>query len=148
MPSSGTGYSGTPLFAKLGMRPGFIVSAPHAPEGYRDLLAVPAPGVEIRPRFTGRADLVHLFVTQAAVLARSLAGLRPRVDDGTPVWVSWPKRSSSVATDVTEDVIRACALPLGFVDIKVCAVDATWSGLKLVVRRELRGTPRTGARTR
>lgn len=87
---------------------------------------------------TNRVELVHLFVTKQATLARTLVSLRRQLRDDLPVWVSWPKRTSGVATDVTEDVIRACALPLGFVDIKVCAVDATWSGLKLVVRKELR----------
>lgn len=136
---SGAGYSGTPLWAKLGMRPGALVVAQHAPEGYVSLLDVPAPGIEVKTRLTARADLVHLFVTTRAELARALTSFRARLGDETPVWVSWPKRTSGVATDVTEDVIRACALPLGFVDIKVCAVDATWSGLKLVVRKELRG---------
>lgn len=140
MPRSGAGYSGTPLWSKLGIKPGSILVVLHAPAGFVELLAVPAPGVEFRSRLTSRADLVHLFVTSARTLDRTLVSLRSRLDDQIPVWVSWPKRSAGMETDVTEDVIRACALPLGFVDIKVCAVDDTWSGLKLVVRKELRGT--------
>lgn len=134
----GAGYSGRPLAAKLGIQPGFVVVAQGAPADYEALLAVPSPGITVVSRLSARANLVHLFVTKRAELARILGSLRTRLDDEVPVWVSWPKRSSGVATAVTEDVIRACALPLGFVDIKVCAVDATWSGLKLVVRRELR----------
>ena len=144
MPSAGAGYSGTPLWAKLGIRPGSIVVVQKAPQDYLALLSVPPPGVEVSTRFTSRAELVHLFVRRRVTLERSLASLRTRLRDDRAVWVSWPKRSAGVETDVTEDVIRACALPLGFVDIKVCAVDATWSGLKLVVRKELRSaTPRT-----
>ena len=90
--------------------------------------------------FDGRkaTDLVHLFVIDRAALAAALAGLRRTLRPEAPVWVSWPKKSSQVPTTITEDVIREVALPLGFVDIKVCAVSAVWSGLKLVVRKELR----------
>jgi hypothetical protein len=81
---------------------------------------------------------VHVFSRDRAALARSLASLRPRIAPATAVWVSWPKRASKVPTDITEDTIREVALPLGFVDVKVCAVDAVWSGLKLVIRKPLR----------
>ena len=84
------------------------------------------------------AGFVHLFVTKRSDLERVLRQLRHKVADTAMVWVSWPKKSAGVQTDVTEDVIRIVALPLGFVDVKVCAVDQTWSGLKLMIRRELR----------
>jgi hypothetical protein len=83
-------------------------------------------------------DIVHVFSTKKAELARALAGYRKALQPNAAVWVSWPKKSAKVATDITEDVVREVALPLGFVDIKVCAVDDVWSGLKLVVRKELR----------
>lgn len=86
-----------------------------------------------------RTDLVHLFVTQRGDLAAQLKTLRLELREDAAVWVSWPKKASKVATTVTEDVIRELALPLGFVDIKVCAINEIWSGLKLVVRKELRG---------
>jgi hypothetical protein len=81
---------------------------------------------------------VHLFVTKRSALEKNMQALRRKVADTGTIWVSWPKKSSGVQTDVTEDVIRAVALPLGFVDVKVCAVDETWSGLKLMIRREER----------
>ena len=85
-----------------------------------------------------RVDIVHLFTTSADALDAKLRKLRNRIRPNAVVWVSWPKKSSKVPTDITEDVIREVALPLGFVDVKVCAVDEVWSGLKLVIRRELR----------
>ena len=85
-----------------------------------------------------RVHIVHLFTKSAAELSVKLRKFRDRMRDDATVWVSWPKKSSRVPTDITEDVIRAIALPMGFVDIKVCAVDEVWSGLKLVIRRELR----------
>jgi hypothetical protein len=88
------------------------------------LLAAPEPGL----------DSAHLFVTERAVLAAELARLRPLLAAKGMIWVSWPKKAAKVATDVTEDVVREVALPLGYVDVKVCAVDAIWSGLKLVIR--------------
>jgi hypothetical protein len=83
-------------------------------------------------------DIAHVFVTERTVLARELARLRAKLRSDAAVWISWPKRAAKVPTDISEDAIRAVALPLGFVDIKVCAVTDVWSGLKLVVRRELR----------
>jgi hypothetical protein len=87
-------------------------------------------------------DLVHLFVRERATLAREAARLRALLGDAAVLWVSWPKKAARVATDITEDAIRDVVMPLGWVDVKVCAVDAVWSGLKLVVRRELRGAAR------
>jgi hypothetical protein len=136
--AAASGYSGTPLPKKLGIKDGARVALIGAPKHYRELL-VPLPA-EVRFAGTPDAeiDLVQLFVTLRADLETRLAALRATLRDDAVLWVSWPKKASGVATDVTEDVIRAVALPLGFVDVKVCAVDATWSGLKLVVRKELR----------
>jgi hypothetical protein len=137
-PCTPAGYSGTPLAKKLGIKAGQCVLLANAPEGYRKLLEPLPAQVELVTRAGGRADVVHIFVTRRAELAKALAVYRAQLAAATPVWVSWPKRAAKLPTDVTEDVIRALALPLGFVDIKVCAVDEIWSGLKLVVRKELR----------
>ena len=133
------GYSGTPLAKKLGLRPGSDVVAIGAPPHYRDLLAPLPPDVRFGTRVSARTQLVHVFCDRRARLASMLARLRRVLAPDATVWVSWPKRASGIPTDITEDVIREVALPMGWVDIKVCAVDATWSGLKLVVRKELRG---------
>ena len=91
------------------------------------------------PRLSADTDIVHLFATKRRDLAAALASFRARMRPDAAIWVSWPKKSSGVATDITEDTIREIALPMGLVDIKVCAVDEVWSGLKLVIRREQRG---------
>jgi len=132
------GYSGTPLTRKLGIEAGMRVHADGAPPGYRRLLAPLPAGVVFARAADSTTALVHLFTTRRARLAAALPGLRRVLGPSACVWVSWPKRASGVATDVTEDTVRELALPLGFVDVKVCAVDEVWSGLKLVVRRELR----------
>ena len=132
------GYSGTPLAKKLGFKAGMRVHAANAPDGYADWL-VPLPeGIEFDARPSRHADLVHAFLRERAALAAMLATLRKTLRPDVPVWISWPKRASGEPTDLTEDIIRELALPLGFVDIKVCAVSDMWSGLKLVVRKELR----------
>lgn len=136
------GYSGTPLAAKLGIKPGMAVRAVHAPRDYVNLLAPLPEGVLITRTGAASAGLVHHFATRRAGLAAALRNYRRQLGEETPVWVSWPKKSAQIPTDVTEDVIREIALPLGFVDVKVCAVSDVWSGLKLVVRRELRGKER------
>jgi hypothetical protein len=132
------GYSGTPLAQKLGIKPSSIVVAIDPPENYRKLLAPIPSGVNFATRPVGNSKFVHLFVKERRALAQHLQSLRQKIAEDAAVWVSWPKKSSGVATDITEDVIRVVALPLGFVDIKVCAVDETWSGLKLMIRRENR----------
>jgi hypothetical protein len=132
------GYSATPLAKKLGIKPGTQVAALNAPDGYAALLAPLPPGVSFLKSVTEQVDLVHLFVTSRAALASQLARALGKLRQDAAIWVSWPKKSAGVTTDVTEDVIRAVALPMGLVDIKVCAVDDTWSGLKLVIRRENR----------
>ncbi len=115
-----------------------VLRTVHAPRNYPELLGPLPDGARLAAGAAGRADIVHHFATRQSELAAALRAYRRRLDDATPVWVSWPKKSAKVATDMTEDAIRAVALPLGYVDIKVCAVSEVWSGLKLVVRRELR----------
>ncbi len=146
-PTTMAGYSGTPLWKKLGYRPGLVACVESAPPGYVQMLDLPADAAPAwSPSITGDTKLVHVFVVRRSVLATRLKSLRKAIPSECAVWVSWPKKSSGVATDITEDTIREVALPLGFVDIKVCAVDATWSGLKLVIRSELRRpAPRGGS---
>ncbi len=134
MPS---GYSGTPLAKKLGFKPGAPLWAKGMPDSVR--AEIEAQG---RPRYLARPTkalaAAHIFHTSAAKLAADLEALRPRLAPDGMVWVSWPKRAAQIETDISEDVIRALALPLGFVDVKVCAVNEIWSGLKLVIRKALR----------
>ena len=132
------GYSGTPLPQKLGIKPGMIVVAIDPPDNYRKLLNPIPSGVNFASRPVGNSKFIHLFVMRRSELLKQLSILRGKIAEDAMVWVSWPKKSSGVASDVTEDVIRAVALPLGFVDIKVCAVDEIWSGLKLMIRKENR----------
>ncbi|MFM5895056.1 MAG: hypothetical protein ACKOQM_11600 [Novosphingobium sp.] len=132
------GYSGKPLALKLGLRDGQRVWFDRMPDSVADEIgeyaldlvpiADPAQGI----------DAAHVFVTERAVLEQRLCQLRHQIAAAGQVWVSWPKKASKVPTDITEDTIRELALPLGFVDTKVCAVDEVWSGLKLVIRKELR----------
>lgn len=129
------GYSGKPLAAKLGIKPGCRLYPRRAPDNYLDLLGELPEGVEILARPTGQMNLVHVFAIDAADLARDLQLFRHKIEQDGLLWVSWPKKAAKVPTDVTEDVIREMALPLGLVDVKVCAVDETWSGLKLVIRK-------------
>ena len=130
------GYSGTPLAKKLGIKPGLRVAAPGAPANYQALLSPLPDGVTFTARIGKTTDIVHVFTTSKAELGKVLASCRKLLAPDAAIWVSWPKKASKVPTDITEDTIRA--LPLGFVDIKVCAVNEVWSGLKLVVRKELR----------
>lgn len=132
------GYSGTPLAKKLGIKPGQRMSAPGAPANYQKLLAPLPEGVDIAARVGKTTGLVHLFTKSKAELAKYLEAWLKVLPPDAAIWVSWPKKTSKVPTDITEDTIRAVALPMGLVDIKVCAVDETWSGLKLVMRKELR----------
>jgi hypothetical protein len=132
------GYSGTPLWKKLGFKTGQRVSAPGAPANYRKLVAPLPDGIEFQTRIARNTDLVHLFTTSKAELAKKLEAWLKVLGPEAVIWVSWPKKTSKVATDISEDTIRAVALPMGLVDIKVCAVDETWSGLKLVLRKKLR----------
>jgi len=136
-----TGYSGTPLAQKLGIRPETTVILMNAPANYRNLLGQIADDAHFSDKIKKSSNFVHLFTTSRSDLEKRLMMLREKVADTGTVWVSWPKRSAGVDTDVTEDVIRAVALPLGFVDVKVCAIDETWSELKLMVRRTNRKQP-------
>lgn len=130
------GYSGTPLAKKLSLKDGLSVWFHAMPASVRaeigggalDERSAPEPGLQA----------AHIFTTERAELERLLGELRTLIDPAGFVWVSWPKKASKVPTDITEDVIRAICLPMGWVDVKVCAVDATWSGLKLMIRKELR----------
>lgn len=132
------GYSGTPLAAKLGLRPGLRAWQQGMPDSVATELehALPERGFESEP--TPGLDFAHVFTASRAELEATLVRLRPLIARTGMIWVSWPKKASKVPTDITEDTIREIALPLGLVDVKVCAVDAVWSGLKLVIRKELR----------
>lgn len=132
------GYSGTPLIGKLGFKPGMRVLTIGAPRDYRAWLGELPAGTRLVTRSASPHVAVHLFATARRDLTRHLTALRKALTPDGFVWVSWPKQASRVATDITEDVIREVALPLGFVDIKVCAVSEIWSGLKLVIRRSER----------
>jgi hypothetical protein len=131
------GYSGTPLPRKLGFKPGMTAAFLDAPAGLEALLGE-LEGVTVKRSLPWRADIVLCFVTARRALERRAARLRAAIAPDGMVWVCWPKRASKVATDMTEDVVREVLLPTGLVDVKVAAVDETWSGLKLMVRRELR----------
>ena len=122
---------------KLGLGAGRILCLIDAPADYRSLFEAWPDGIA-EAAAPSKADVLHVFATSRASLDAHLRRCRKAMRDGAALWVSWPKKASKVATDITEDVVRGLALPLGLVDVKVCAVDATWSGLKLVVRREHR----------
>lgn len=132
------GYSGTPLAKKLGVKSGSKMLVVGAPEDYAKLLEPLPEGVQFVPRLSEATDIVHIFTDKKADLQKALAGFRKKLKPTATVWVSWPKKSAKVPTDIAENTVREVALPLGFVDIKVCAVTEVWSGLKLVVRKELR----------
>ncbi len=132
------GYSGTPLSRKLGINPGTRVKVRGAPAPYADLLSPLPEGAIVSARLRPPFDILHVFTRSRAKRRAELdRGIREIPQDGA-LWVSWPKKASGVETDVTEDVIREFALPMGLVDVKVCGVDETWSGLKLVIRKALR----------
>jgi hypothetical protein len=130
------GYSGTPLWKKLGLKDGMVAAVLNPPEDYNSLIAgdpapnwgPPRPGLEF----------LHLFTPFRAELEDVLTATRATMSRGGMIWVSWPKKASKRPSEITEDTVRDVALPMGLVDVKVCAVDATWSGLKLVIRKELR----------
>ncbi len=128
------GYSGTPLWKKLGYASGSRARLENAPQTYCELVHPLPSGVRILSDATEEADLVHVFVTDRAALAPALVRLVEHLAPRGALWVSWPKTSAKARTDMTEQAIRDVALPMGLVDVKVCAVDETWSGLKLVRR--------------
>jgi hypothetical protein len=130
---SAAGYSGTPLARKLGFKDGMRVVYVNSPAGFA------VDGIEdVRSRLAKHTDLVVCFVTARRELERRLPTLRRAVEPDGMLWIAWPKRASGIQTDMTEDVVREIGLPTGLVDTKVCAIDEVWSGLRLVVRRELR----------
>lgn len=131
-------YSLRPLADKLGLKPGMRAWFCHMPAAIRDELAQELALLDVQTAPSAGLEAAHLFVTERATLQQQLPRLRDCLAAAGFVWVSWPKRVSGVASDLTEDAIREIALPLGLVDVKVCAVDETWSGLKLMIRRELR----------
>src|SRR5215831_4068450 len=132
------GYSGTPLAKKLGIKEGFSIALIDAPANYFELLK-PLPGqVKMSPLKKSPVDFIHFFVTRGKELEKQLPVLMKQIKPDGMIWVSWYKKSAGIPTDVTEDRIRDSALAIGLVDIKVCAIDEKWSGLKLVIRKELR----------
>jgi hypothetical protein len=138
MNSKPAGYSGTPLARKLGIGKGARIFAKNAPDDYVRLLEPVPPDVAFETRLSNNTDIIHVFSDRRASLKAELEALRTSIRGDAAVWVSWPKKTSKVPTDITEDTIRELALPLGFVDVKVCAVSEVWSGLKLVIRKEFR----------
>jgi hypothetical protein len=132
--SGAAGYSGTPLPRKLGIKEGSRVAVLSAPDDFDSTLGPLPEGVVVRRRLRGPLDVVVFFTTSRAQLERRIEALRAALDPAGRLWVAWPKRASGVATDVTEDMVREVALSHRLVDNKVAAVDATWSGLQLVIR--------------
>lgn len=136
-----SGYSGTPLAKKLGIKAAARVFAHAAPDNYQQLLAPLPQDVQFVGRVAQDTDLMHLFGARREPLRKALQAARHAMRDDAVIWVSWPKKASQVPTDMSEDVVRELAFPLGLVDVKVCAVDEIWSGLKLVVRLSERARP-------
>ena len=137
------GYSGKPLSQKLGIQPGFRIFAANAPKPYGDIVGPLPDGARVVTRVAASLDMVHLFATQARGLSGKLKRLRAVIAPDGMIWVSWPKKASGVATDLSDVVVRGVGLPLGLVDVKVSAVDETWSGLKFVIPVAQRGTRKT-----
>ena len=133
-----TGYSATPLARKLNLKNGLRVWWDAVPDSVRDEITAEGLQLDLIDAPEAPIDAAHIFVTARGALEARLPRLMPLLAPAGMIWVSWPKKASRVPTDITEDLIREICLPLGLVDVKVCAVDATWSGLKLVVRRQNR----------
>jgi hypothetical protein len=132
------GYSGTPLAKKLGFKPGMRVWFLDMPDSVRAEIEADAPGLSEQAAPSAGMETAHIFITRRAHLVREVTALRDLLAPAGFLWVSWPKKAAKTDTDITEDVIREIALPIGLVDVKVCAVDEKWSGLKLVIRKALR----------
>lgn len=133
------GYSKTPLVKKLGIKAGFVLLVVNPPPDYAALIAPLPPDVTILSRPAAEVDMIHVFSQSRADLTAAVETFVAHIRQNGMIWISWPKKSSRVPTDITEDVIREIILPLGLVDVKVCAVDDVWSGLKVVIRKENRG---------
>ncbi|HEY9167538.1 MAG TPA: DUF3052 family protein [Candidatus Kryptonia bacterium] len=127
------GYSGTPLVDKLGLKENFKIRIVNRPGYYFDLLPRLPKGIRILTDRKTKKDQVHYFVKESKELMRAIPALKDEIEQNGTIWISWPKKSSGVETDVTEDVVRKSALSNGLVDVKVCAIDEMWSGLKLVI---------------
>ena len=138
--TTAAGYSGTPLAKKLGIKEGSRVTLVRAPEDFEELLAPIPDGVRISRRLGRDADVIVAFHTSRATYEARFDRLRDGMHDAGGLWIAWPKKASGVATDITEDVVRDVALARGLVDNKVCAIDTTWSGLRIVVRVADRST--------
>jgi len=132
------GYSGTPLVKKLGLAAGQRAFVEAAPPNYLSSLEPLPDDLEFASRLSGQFNFIHLFVKAESRLRERLPVMLAKLAPDGMIWVSWPKKAAQVESDITEDTIRKVALPLGLVDVKVCAVDETWSGLKLVIRKALR----------
>ena len=132
------GYSGTPLAKKLGIKSPVKLLTVNAPQEYKSWLGDLPEGASLVTKARKPIEAAHVFTTESAFLDATLSKLRNELKQDGFIWVSWPKKTSKVPTDITEDIIREIALPLGFVDIKVCAVSEVWSGLKLVIRKSER----------
>jgi hypothetical protein len=135
---SGKPYSAKPVVEKLGIKPGFCICTIGAPAAYDDIVGRLPAGVTLATTLKAPLDMVHVFATETRGLAARLRSCRNAIMPDGMVWVSWPKKASGIVTDLTDVVVRKTALPLGLVDIKVCAIDNTWSGLKFVIPTELR----------
>ena len=138
MNNAAAGYSGTPLAKKLGIKEGFTVLAIDPPDNFEMLLQPLPPGVTLLDKGEAELDLIHLFTNSRDRLFSKLAESVRQIKQNGSIWVSWYKKAAKLSTEITEDTIREAAFPLGLVDIKVCAVDEKWSGLKLVIRKENR----------
>lgn len=132
------GYSGTPLAKKLGLKDGMHVWFDAMPDSVRAEIADYGVTLIEENAPSQIVDAAHVFLTEKSLLAKRLVALRNGLKTSGQLWISWPKKAAKVSTDITEDTIRELALPIGWVDVKVCAIDAVWSGLKLVIRKELR----------
>jgi hypothetical protein len=139
MTEASHGYSGTALPRKLGIKPGQAVALVNAPAGFAETLGE-LPGADVTENLDDAPafDVIVFFVTWRAELEADLGRLRQRMAPACGLWVAWPKRAAKVPTDMTDHVVREVALPTGLVDNKICAIDATWSAMRLVIRRELR----------
>jgi hypothetical protein len=135
MSTPSAGYSGTPLPKKLGIKPDHRIALLNAPDGFEtDTLGELPPGVTVRHRARGPLDVIVAFVRSRSQLGRGLEAWRAALDPAGGLWIAWPKQSSGVETDLSDGAVRQSGLATGLVDIKVCAIDATWSGLRFVVR--------------
>lgn len=129
-----SGYSGTPLAKKLGIRPGFKVRLANQPDYYYDLFSDLPTDIEVLTDKKIKKDFIHYFAKIVAQLNKDIKQLRQEIEENGIIWISWPKKAAKIETDLNENIIRDIALGNGLVDVKVCAIDEVWSGLKLVIR--------------